>query len=129
MKHPSLGPVVLRDEYQFPAHEKTIEYCKNYETPGIIDFSVGAGKTIMIGALAKHVTDKGGKALVLARTAELIEQNSNDAWLMGCKNSIFCSGLAQKSISMPCVMGSEKTVANYLKATLAAQTTHLYRMS
>lgn len=114
MKHPDLGPVILRDEYQFPAHIDTVEYCKNYEAPGVIDMSVGAGKTIMIGALAKHVTDKGGKVLVLARTAELIEQNSSDAWLMGCKNSIFSSGLGQKSISMPCVMGTEGTVVNYL---------------
>ena len=116
MNHPDLGPIILREEYQWPAHVETVKHCKESNDPVILDVSVGGGKTILIGAIAKHVTDRNGKVLVLARTAELIEQNSSDAWLMGCKNSIFSAGLGQKSISMPCVMGTEGTVSNYLNS-------------
>lgn len=132
-KHPNLGAVELRPEYQWPAHIATVEHCRRTfndkdllqgiwqppwkHEPAVIDMTVGAGKTISIGALAKHISDRGGKVLCLARQGELIEQNSGDAWLMGCKNSIFSASLGQKSTTFNVVMGTEGTVSNYLSTT------------
>lgn len=132
-EHPNLNSFKLRPEYQWPAHIATIEHCrKKFEEselnrglwkapfkhqPAVIDMTVGAGKTISIGAMAKHVSEKGGRVLVLARQGELIEQNSTDAWQMGCKNSIFSASLNQKSTAFPVVMGTEGTVSNYLTTT------------
>jgi superfamily II DNA or RNA helicase len=77
--------------------------------------SVGAGKTVSIGFMAKHVVDKGGKVLVLARQGELVQQNADDAWAIGVKTSIFSASLGKKSTVFNCVMGTEGTVANHLQ--------------
>ncbi|QDP59270.1 MAG: putative ATP-dependent DNA helicase [Prokaryotic dsDNA virus sp.] len=135
--HPNLNGFELRPEYQWPAHIATIEHCRRTFTkeelkqgewqppwmhePAVIDATVGAGKTINIGSMAKHVSSKGGKVLTLARQGELIEQNSADAWSMGCKCSIFSASLNQKSTSFPVVMGTEGTVSNYLNTTFGYQ--------
>lgn len=99
-------------EYQQRAHSATIEHCKKSSEPAFVAASVGAGKTLLIGFMAKHVTDKGGRVLVLARQGELIEQNANDAWVIGCKTSIYSASLNSKSTTFPCIMGTEGTVAN-----------------
>jgi len=79
----------LRPEYQIPAHLATIEHCKTSNEPAFHNMTVGAGKSINIAFMVKHITDKGGRVLVLARQGELIEQNSLDCWEIGCKNSVF----------------------------------------
>lgn len=104
----------LRTEYQLPAHIATIEHCKSSAEPAYHNMSVGAGKTINIGFMCQHVTNKGGKVLVLARQGELIQQNSDDAWSIGVKNSIFSASLNKFSTVFDCVMGTEGTVANHL---------------
>ena len=104
----------LRPEYQLPAHIATIEHCKSSAEPAYHNMSVGAGKTINIGFMCQHVTNKGGKVLVLARQGELIQQNSDDAWSIGVKNSIFSASLNKFSTVFDCVMGTEGTVANHL---------------
>ena len=75
----------LRPEYQEPAHIATVEHCRASSDPAFHNISVGGGKTINIAVMCKHVTEKGGKVLVLARQGELIEQNANDAWAIGVK--------------------------------------------
>lgn len=104
----------LRPEYQLPAHIATVEHCKASTEPAYHNMSVGAGKTINIGFMCQHVTYKGGKVLVLARQGELIQQNSDDAWSIGVKNSIFSASLNKFSTVFDCVMGTEGTVANHL---------------
>jgi len=104
----------LRPEYQLPAHIATIEHCKESAEPAFHNMSVGAGKTINIGFMCQHVTAKGGKVLVLARQGELIQQNSDDAWSIGVKNSIFSASLNKFSTTFDCVMGTEGTVSNHL---------------
>lgn len=108
--------IELRPEYQQPIHDITIEHLRNSDKPAFISASVGAGKTVNIGAIAHYVNSKGGRVLVLARTAELVSQNSNMAWKMGVKNSVYCSGLDAKNIFYPVVFGSEKTVFNGLES-------------
>lgn len=115
------GPIDPRD-YQWEAHHLSIEHFRDKETgthPAYIDASVGSGKTINIGMLAKHISDKGGVVLVLARQGELIEQNAADAWLMDCHNSTFSASLGVKSTHYPVVMGTEGTVQRALYKQLA----------
>lgn len=114
------GPIDPRD-YQWEAHHRSIEHFRDPETgtqPAYVDASVGAGKTINIGMLAKHISDKNGTVLVLARQGELIEQNAADAWLMDCKNSTFSAALGVKSTHYPVVMGTEGTVCRALHKQL-----------
>lgn len=117
----TFGPIDPRD-YQWETHHLSIEHFRDKETgtqPAYIDASVGSGKTINIGMLAKHISDKGGVVLVLARQGELIEQNSADAWLMDCTNSTFSASLGTKSTYFPVVMGTEGTVQRALYKQLA----------
>lgn len=106
----------LRQEYQQPAHDATVEHCKKTNKPAFHNQSVGAGKTIQIAFFAKHVSDKGGRVLVLARQGELIDQNSTDAWEVGCKNSVFSASLGKRSTYYPVIMGTEGTVRRALDA-------------
>lgn len=107
----------LRPEYQEPAHEASIKHCKLSADPAIHDQSVGAGKTVQIAFMSKHVSDKGGYVLNISRQGELCEQNSSDCWSIGCRCSIFSGSLNMKSTSFPVIYGTEKTVFNYLKTT------------
>ena len=111
----TFNKITLRPEYQEPAHLETIKNLDSYRGPFCLDVSVGGGKTVLIGAIAKHYTDQGLKVLVLARQGELIDQDSKEAWGMGCRNSIFSASLKSKSTVFNCVMGTEQTVSNHLK--------------
>ncbi|WP_372771284.1 DEAD/DEAH box helicase family protein [Pseudoalteromonas sp.] len=104
----------LRD-YQQRAHDVTIEHCKLSSDPAIIDCTVGGGKTVLIGSVIQHVTNKGGRVLVLARQGELIKQGAETAQAMGLRVSIFSASLNQKSTYYPVVFGTEGTVGRSLK--------------
>jgi DNA repair protein RadD len=106
--------ITLRPEYQQPAHDATIEHCRKTNEPAIINQTVGAGKTIQIGFAAKHIADKGGRVLVLARQGELVEQNSDDYRLIGGKCSIYSASLNRRSTYYPVVFGTEGTIAREL---------------
>lgn len=110
----NLNGYQLRPEYQLPAHEAAINHLRNYDGPALLDISVGGGKTVLIGAVCAHAVSVGAKVLVLSRQGEIVEQDSLEAYAMGVKNSRFSASLGQKSTFYPVVMGTEKTVANYL---------------
>ncbi|MGB3724875.1 MAG: DEAD/DEAH box helicase family protein [Glaciecola sp.] len=101
--------------YQQEAHDATISHCKVSNEPAMHNMSVGAGKTLSIAFDVKHVTDKGGQALVLARQGELIEQNSDDYRLIGGKCSIFSASLNRASTYYPAVFGTEGSVCRALQ--------------
>ena len=101
--------------YQKDAHEATISHCKKCVEPAVHNMSVGAGKTLSIAFDTKHVVEKGGRALVLARQGELIEQNSQDYRLIGGKCSIFSASLNRSSTFYPAVFGTEGSVCRALK--------------
>ena len=110
----SLNGVTLRPEYQIPMHEASVKHCKESLDPVIIDASVGAGKTVNIAALAKHVNDLGGSVLVVSRQGEIIESNSKMAWRCGLKNSVYSASLGTKSTFYPVIFGTEGTISRSL---------------
>ena len=93
----NLNGIKLREEYQTPIHEASLSHMRESFDPVVISASVGAGKTVNIAALAKHVNDAGGSVLVLSRQGEIIETNSKMAWKCGLKNSVFSASLNSKS--------------------------------
>lgn len=118
-----IGKIELRD-YQEEIHNKLLDYVRGQfrifkesgkaPDPAFVSASVGAGKTVMLGAMCAHVQSIGWKSLVLARTGELIEQNSDMLWQCGVKNSIYCASLNRKSTHYDAIVGSEGTVAGAL---------------
>lgn len=105
----TFGKLTNRD-YQEVAYQETVKYLISCVDPGVVKASVGAGKTIMIAALCKHVTDRNGKVMVLSRQGEIIEQDSEDCWSAGVRNSLYSASLGIKSSVYPVIMGTEGTV-------------------
>lgn len=101
--------------YQKDAHQATISHCRKTNEPALHNMTVGAGKTISIAFDVKHVVDKGGQAVVLARQGELIEQNSDDYRFIGGKCSIFSASLNRASTFYPAVFGTEGSVCRALQ--------------
>lgn len=116
-------------DYQQEAVSLAIEHCRESTDPAYIYASVSAGKSLMIAAIANHfqrvneeAAKQGFKAshqvMMLVGTAELVKQNAEEAWDIGCKNSICCSGLIAKSSrqrpAFGCIMGSNQSVFNEL---------------
>ena len=100
-------------DYQEPILESIINHCKKPNAkPAFVEVSVGGGKTALYAFISDHVASRGGKALVLARQGELVDQNSQFGWKAGVNNSVFSASLNKKSIHYPVVYGTEGTVAN-----------------
>lgn len=108
------GKITTRP-YQQAAIDSVIEHVKQSNDPSIVSASVGAGKTIVIAGLSKHVSDKNGKVLVLSRQGEIISQDAEDCWLAECRNSLYSASLGVKSVVYPVILGTEGTVAKSLE--------------
>lgn len=111
------GKIKLRP-YQQVAVNKAIESFKEDNAPSVISASVGAGKTVIIAAIHKHVESKKGRVLTLSRQGEIIKQDSDDVWLAECRNSIFSASLGKKTVTYPHILGTEGTVYNALESDL-----------
>lgn len=111
MSLPDLGPVNLY-YYQVDAYHKMAEEIRSYSGPVYLSSSVGSGKSFMIVSVCKRMHEIGWPGLMLTSTEELVAQNADDAWLVGCPVSIFCAGLGRKSTKEPIIFGSVKSVLN-----------------
>ena len=110
--------------YQAEVHNDCMEYLKaaNYLGPAVINASVGAGKSVLIAAIAKHcqdaprLKDRPVRALVIQRAGELCMQNSEAAFEFGVnRQSIFSASLNRKSKLYPIVFATEGTLYRALK--------------
>lgn len=90
-----------------------------------INCYVSAGKTIISGIIARHCEKVGARLLILARTGELVEQDSAEVWNMGGKASVYSASLGTKSTHYNVVVGTEGTVANALTTDFAEWIPHV----
>lgn len=107
--------------FQWEVYRESVNYIKNISDPGFIYCSVSAGKSLMMAMISKHVQQKAEESgkkqlriLCMARTGELVEQNSEQMWDIGCRNSIFSQSVGIKSTKYPVVVGSEGSVCRAL---------------
>ena len=98
---------------------------KNYEHPFFVKASVSAGKTIIFAMVAAQCKRMGLKMMVLARQAEIVDQDSEEISNFGVPNSIYCAGLKTKSAYFPIVVGSEGTVSNGMFKALGDYVPHV----
>lgn len=115
---PRLKTYQLRDEYQVPCYEAIAQAFRNYQGPFIIDVTVGGGKSLLAAAVAHRAQEMGKSVIVLARQGEIVEQDSEEMWLAGVKNSIYSASVGPKSTHYPIIVGSEGTVARALDGDL-----------
>lgn len=83
--------------YQTEAFLAVREAIKNYKGPCYIEASVGAGKTYMQAMIAKRFDELGHSGLVMTWTGTLVSQNSDAAFELGLRNSIYCASLGRKA--------------------------------
>lgn len=96
--------------------------------PLCVTASVSSGKSLMISHLAEAVhsagVSKGNKVriMVLARAGILVEQDSEAAWSIDLKNSVYSASAfgGRKSLYYDVVFGSEGTIARALDIRFAA---------
>ena len=102
----------------FKIRELLTRYKRTGQPPHgfFLNASVGTGKSLGIAMLAKHITDRGGTFLSLARQGELCEQNRDEAWCIECMASAYSASIGQKSTRYPAIYGTEGTLARALES-------------
>lgn len=107
--------------FQNEVYDITANYIRTVNDPGYIYASVSAGKSLMMAMLCKRaqvMAEKSGRKqariLCMARTGELVEQNAEQMWEIGVRNSIFSASVGQKVLRYPVIVGSEGTVCRAL---------------
>jgi len=116
---PTLGKITPY-QFQWDVTQNTLNHIRKQlsgeiePTPAYISAYVSAGKTVIAGAIANHCFKVKARLLILARTGELVEQDSEEVFNMGSSCSVFSASLDRKSTHYSTVVGSEGTVANHL---------------
>lgn len=105
--------------YQFAVHRVSSNAIRKYKGPFVVKASVSAGKTVLISMLGRRIQQMGHSALVLARQAEIVDQDHKELKNFGVDNSVYCAGLGLKSKFYKIITGSEGTIINALTGDLA----------
>lgn len=103
--------------YQQEAFESIINWVKKSFDPCLINAATGAGKSLIIAAVAEalHSISGGKKILCLAPSRELVLQNREKYLATGNPASIFSASAGGKCLKHPVVFGTEKTVKNHIE--------------
>jgi DNA repair protein RadD len=107
-----MKPFTLRD-YQQEAVDLTIQHFRQSNDSAVIVLPTGAGKSLVIAALAKQAR---GKVLVLAHVKELVEQNYNKFTELGVDAGIYSAGLKQKKTHHSVTFASIQSISRNLNA-------------
>ncbi len=104
--------------YQQEAINSTIEEIKKYASQGksahlIIDAGPGAGKTLLMAFLAKHVFERGGRVVQLARQPILAKQNYDEMYECGIPAALYAAKFNRRQVAQVTV-ATEGTIANSL---------------
>ncbi len=98
-------------DYQAEILKEAKVLMRESDAPMVVVGYVGAGKSYMAARLAEYLAKHKMKTLVLARQARLIDQNSQEAWGISLKNSVYSASLG-KSVHYPIVYATEGTMVN-----------------
>lgn len=102
----------LRD-YQQEAHGAAMDWLRKSIEPCLIEAATGAGKSLIIAAIAHDLHKVSGKnILCIAPSAELVEQNHQKYLMTGEKSSLFSAALGMKCLKNPVVFGTPQTIKN-----------------
>lgn len=104
--------------YQQEAITATIEEIKKYSKKGksahlIIDAGPGAGKTLLMAFLAKHVFERGGRVVQLARQPILAKQNYDEMYECGIPAALYAAKYNRRQVAQVTVT-TEGTIVNSL---------------
>jgi DNA repair protein RadD len=100
--------------YQSEAVAETWRYlCEQSGNPVVV-LPTGAGKSVVIGELAKKCVGMGGRVMILAHRKELLEQNADKVrrMLPGVAVGMYSAGLNSRSTAEPVVCAGIQSAWN-----------------
>ena len=101
--------------YQQAAADAAIAWIKKSTESCVIEAETGAGKSLMIAAIAKTFYEISGKhVLCTAPNVDLVRQNTEKYLATGNKASIFSASIG-KSLRYPVVFGTPITIHNQIE--------------
>lgn len=106
-------------DYQVVMYLETAKRIRDYSHPFFLKASVSAGKTLFFAMVAAQCQRMNLPMMILARQAEIVDQDAKELSNLGVKNSVYCAGLNTKAAYFPIVVGSEGTVIGGLDKALA----------
>jgi len=100
--------------YQQAAINAAIDELRRTTDPILIEAATGAGKSVIVAHLARHLhtVSQGKRVLCLAPSKELTLQNAAKMKAIGERLSIFSASAGAKSTRHPIVFGTPGTVKN-----------------
>ena len=103
----------LRD-YQKTIIDQAITHLRTTDDPGVINACVGAGKTLMISHIARHVLSKGGRVVSLAHTKELVEGAADTfrRYVADIDCGIYSAALGRKDNEHDVTFATERSLLN-----------------
>lgn len=96
--------------YQAAAVDAVIQHTATSKLPCCVVLATGAGKSLVVGALAAHF----GTALCLQPSKELVAQNAAKCAALGVDHTLYCAGLGQKDFTGPVVLGTGASIRKEL---------------
>ena len=103
--------------YQQESHDAAVRYMGQSVDPFCIVAATGAGKSLIIAALADTIHAKTGKRILcLAPSAELVTQNAEKFLATGSPASIYSASAGGRCLRHKVVFASPLTVKNRISA-------------
>jgi DNA repair protein RadD len=103
-------------KYQQDSIEETFIELRSSDDPILFEMSVGGGKSICAGTIAKKFEDAGKRALCLVHSSDLVFNNSESFKSLGGNPSIFCSSLGKKEFSNNIIFATPQSVISAIKS-------------
>lgn len=100
--------------YQQEAHDAAVNWLRSSTEPCLIEAATGAGKSLIISALAGTLLEKsrGKRVLCLQPSKELLEQNFEKYIRSGGDASVFSASVGTTSLRFPVIYGTPVSVKN-----------------
>lgn len=100
--------------YQQEAFQAVMTWVRKTTDPCLLEAATGAGKSLIIAAVAAelHKISGGKRVLCIAPSAELVVQNSEKYKATGNKCSLYSASAGDKCLRYPVIFGTPQTVKN-----------------
>lgn len=100
--------MILR-EYQLAAVNAALNWIKYKDIPSIIVLPTGAGKSLVMAALAEKFCEEGHKVLVIAHRKELLQQFSGK---LSIPFGFYSASIGEKKLDLPITVASIQSITN-----------------
>lgn len=101
-------------EYQQEAVNAAKSHLIESDEPAILDLATGAGKSLIIAALAEWIHKAGKRVLVLTHSSDLVAQNAAKYRATGAKCGIYSAKLNKKEAENHVIFAGVQSVARNL---------------